>query len=99
MDELAQTRELVASALQRLRELGGLEAASSQLLGRLQSSLRQKLGAEAERATLLAEASQQARALGELVGRLRALGSADDAAVGAALEPLSALLERKSDGS
>lgn len=99
MDELAQTRELCASAVQRLRELGGLEAASSQVLGRLQSSLRQKLGAEAERAKLLAEANQQARALGDVVGRLRALGPTDDAALGAVLEPLAALLERKSDGS
>lgn len=98
LDELSQTRELCSSAVQRLRELGGLEAASSQMLSRAQTSLRQKLGAGAERAKLLAEASEQAKALGNVVSRLRAITPGDDAALDTALEPLSALLER-SDGS
>jgi hypothetical protein len=98
MDELSQTRELCGSAVQRLRELGGLEAASAQVLGRVQTSLRKKLGGEAERAKLLAEASEQARALGDVVSRLRALAPGDDAALHTVLGPLTALLE-PGDGS
>lgn len=99
LDELSQTRDLCGSAVQRLRELGGLEAARAQVLVRVQTSLKQKLGAEAERAKLLAEAGAQARALSELVTRLRALPTSDDGALGAALGPLAALLERTDDSS
>jgi methyl-accepting chemotaxis protein len=98
MDELSQTRELCGSAVQRLRELGGLEAASAQVLGRVQASLKKSLGAEAERAKLLAQANEQARALGDVVARLRALGPGDDAALSSVLGPLTALVE-KGDGS
>jgi hypothetical protein len=94
LDELSQTRELCASAVQRLRELGGLEAASSQVLSRVQAGLRQKLGAQAERAKLLAEASAQAKALENVVSRLRALTPEDDTGIGEVLRPLSALLEQ-----
>jgi hypothetical protein len=94
LDELSQTRELCASAVQRLRELGGLEAASSQVLSRVQANLRQKLGAQAERAKLLAEASAQAKALESVVSRLRALTPEGDTALGEVLGPLSALLEQ-----
>jgi methyl-accepting chemotaxis protein len=92
IDELSQSRELSASAVQRLRELGGIEAAASQAMRRLQANLRRSLGTEPERAELLAEASERARSLGEAVTRLRSLGAPDDPAISALLEPLSALL-------
>src|SRR5262245_9023522 len=80
VDELTQCRELSASAVQRLRELGGIEAAASQAARRLQASLRQSLGTEPERAELLAEAAERARSLGETVARLRSLGTPDEPA-------------------
>jgi methyl-accepting chemotaxis protein len=92
VDELSQSRELCASAVQRLRELGGLEAASSQIIGRLQTSLKHILGDQARRAELLAEASEQARALGTALGRLRELGESDPKTLAILLEPLSAHL-------
>ncbi len=92
VDELAQTRELCASAVQRLRELGGLEAASAQVMGRLQASLTRALGEDARRAELLAEAAERARALSDTLGRLRELGADDAATVGTLLAPLTPLL-------
>lgn len=92
LDELSQSRELSASSLQRLRELGGIEAVFSQALRRLQTSLLQRLGAEPERVRLLADAAEQARALGDAVTRLRALGAPDDPALSELLAPISALL-------
>jgi methyl-accepting chemotaxis protein len=94
LDELSQTREFVAAAAQRLRELGGIEAASSQALSRLSTSLKQHLGSAPERARLLADANFQLRALNESIEKLRALGPEGEVSAAALLEPLSALLPR-----
>lgn len=97
LEDLSQSRELSASAVQRLRELGGIEGVSSQALRRLQTSLLQRLGAEPERVRLLSEAAEQARALGDAVTRLRSLGAPDDPALSALLAPISALLREGND--
>jgi methyl-accepting chemotaxis protein len=95
LDELSQTRELVAAAAQRLRELGGLESASGQALARLHANLLRHLGDEPEKLRLFAEASAQVQALSESLVRLRSLNPEGDASLSALVEPLAALLERK----
>ncbi|MGC4090694.1 MAG: hypothetical protein QM756_23040 [Polyangiaceae bacterium] len=99
LDELSQTRELVAAAAQRLRELGGVEAASSQAQIRLNESLRRHLGSAPERARLLSDASSQLRALSESLGKLKALGPEGESSAATLLEPLSALIERSDKSS
>ncbi|MFZ5895861.1 MAG: methyl-accepting chemotaxis protein [Myxococcota bacterium] len=97
LDELSQTRELVAAAAQRLRELGGLESASSQGLSRLHSQLRQHLGSAPERARLLADAGAQLRALSESLGKLKALGPEGESSASKLIAPLSTLLSRNDE--
>lgn len=88
LDELSQTRELVAAAAQRLRELGGIEAASSQALSRLSGNLKRHLGNAPERARLLADAGSHLRALSESLDKLRALGPEGERSAAALVEPL-----------
>jgi len=95
LDELSQTRELVAAAAQRLRELGGVEAASSQALSRLRVSLKQHLGTAPERARIVADAGAQVRALNDSLAKLKALGPEGETSAALLMEPLSALFERK----
>jgi len=95
LDELSQTRELVAAAAQRLRELGGVEAVSSQALSRLRANLKQHLGTAPERARIMAEAGSQVRALNDSLAKLKALGPEGETGAALLIEPLSALFERK----
>lgn len=94
LDELSQTRELVAAAAQRLRELGGVEAASSQAVSRLGTQLKRHLGSAPERARLLADAGSHLRALSESLEKLKALGPEGEISAAALVEPLSALFSR-----
>ena len=94
LEELSQTRELCAAALQRLRELGGLQAAFARSQARMAERLKEAIGGDAEREQLLAEASERAHALRESLGRLR---DPNDPELRALLEPLRALLNNSAE--
>lgn len=88
LDELSQTREFMLAAAQRLRELGGIEAASGQALSRLSAHLKRQLGNAPERARLVADAGSHLRALTESLEKLRALGPDGEQSADALVEPL-----------
>ncbi len=92
LEDLTQTQDLCGGAVQRLRELGGLQTALAHNLTRLSGRLRAELGSDGERELLLAEASQRAESLRETLRRLQ--GHAADPDVAALLEPLQQLLQR-----
>jgi hypothetical protein len=96
VQELSLARELSSSLFERARELQALEAGFVPALERLGNALRRALGADPERAKMLARAAEQARAL---QASLHALGpDALDPELRPLLEPLAQRLTRESGG-